>query len=97
MNNFDRGFDALLERAGIENGEYHDLRRTCLSRWLANGLTEYDVMQLGWARGFFDNAPVLPGRPFRLGGSSKGRHDGRDEYGFLARSWRAPRFQDDCG
>jgi integrase len=35
-----------LERAAIENGEFHDLRRTCLSRWLANGLTEYDVMQL---------------------------------------------------
>jgi integrase len=46
VNNFDRGFRALLERAAIENGEFHDLRRTCLSRWLANGLTEYDVMQL---------------------------------------------------
>jgi integrase len=46
VNNFDRGFRTLLERAEIENGEFHDLRRTCLSRWLANGLTEYDVMQL---------------------------------------------------
>ncbi len=46
VNNFNRGFRALLERAGIEKGEFHDLRRTCLSRWLANGLTEYDVMQL---------------------------------------------------
>jgi integrase len=46
VNNFNRGFCILLERAQIENGEFHDLRRTCLSRWLANGLTEYDVMQL---------------------------------------------------
>lgn len=46
VNNFGRGFDNVLERAKIETGEFHDLRRTCLSRWLANGLTEYDVMQL---------------------------------------------------
>ena len=46
VNNFDRGFRTLLERAQIDTGEFHDLRRTCLSRWLANGLTEYDVMQL---------------------------------------------------
>ncbi len=46
VNNFGRGFDTVLGRAKIENGEFHDLRRTCLSRWLANGLTEYDVMQL---------------------------------------------------
>jgi integrase len=46
VNNFDRGFRTLLERAEIEDTEFHDLRRTCLSRWLANGLTEYDVMQL---------------------------------------------------
>jgi integrase len=46
VNNFNGGFRTLLERAEIENGEFHDLRRTCLSRWLANGLMEYDVMQL---------------------------------------------------
>lgn len=46
VNNFDRGFRTLLERAQIDTGQFHDLRRTCLSRWLANGLTEYDVMQL---------------------------------------------------
>ncbi|MDI6450229.1 tyrosine-type recombinase/integrase [Anaerobaca lacustris] len=46
VNNFNRGFGTVLERAGIIGGEFHDLRRTCLSRWLANGLTEYDVMQL---------------------------------------------------
>lgn len=46
VNNFNRGFCTLLKRAEIEDAEFHDLRRTCLSRWLANGLTEYDVMQL---------------------------------------------------
>ena len=32
--------------ANIEQGEFHDLRRTCLTMWLANGLSEYDVMNL---------------------------------------------------
>jgi len=46
LNNFRRDFTRILLAAGIEVGTFHDLRRTCLSGWLANGLTEYDVMQL---------------------------------------------------
>jgi len=46
LNNFRRDFTRILRAAGIEVGTFHDLRRTCLSGWLANGLTEYDVMQL---------------------------------------------------
>jgi integrase len=46
LNNFWRQFQAILARAGIERGEFHDLRRTCLSNWFAKGLTEYDVMKM---------------------------------------------------
>ena len=46
LNNFTRQFRAILHRAGIEHGEFHDLRRTCLSNWFANGLREYDVMKM---------------------------------------------------
>ncbi|MEN6337906.1 MAG: tyrosine-type recombinase/integrase, partial [Phycisphaerales bacterium] len=46
LNNFRRDFTRILRAAGIEVGTFHDLRRTCLSGWLAHGLTEYDVMQL---------------------------------------------------
>jgi len=46
VNNFNRQFNLLRCRAGIERGEFHDLRRTCLTRWFENGLTEYDVMKL---------------------------------------------------
>jgi len=45
VNNFKREYDLILARAGVE-GQFHDLRRTCLTRWLMNGLTEYDVMNL---------------------------------------------------
>jgi len=43
INNFDRQFRIILKMAGIGDGEFHDLRRTCLSNWFANGLREYDV------------------------------------------------------
>jgi len=46
INNFTRQFKKILAHAGIEDGEFHDLRRTCLSRWFANGLAEYDIMNL---------------------------------------------------
>ncbi len=46
VNNFSRQFGAILAHAKIEEGEFHDLRRTCLTRWLANGLSEFDVMTL---------------------------------------------------
>ncbi len=46
LNNFRRDFTGILRAAGIEVGTFHDLRRTCLSGWLTNGLAEYDVMQL---------------------------------------------------
>ena len=36
----------ILAHANIDQGEFHDLRRTCLTKWLTNGLSEYDVMNL---------------------------------------------------
>lgn len=46
VNNFNRDFGQIIERADIGKGEFHDLRRTCLTRWFANGLMEFDVMKL---------------------------------------------------
>lgn len=46
LNNFSRDFKRILQRAGIQAGEFHDLRRTCLSSWLRNGMREYEVMAL---------------------------------------------------
>lgn len=46
LNNFRRDFLDLLKQAGIRAGTFHDLRRTCLSKWLANGMSEHDVMVL---------------------------------------------------
>ena len=46
LNNFNKHFNAILKKAGIDNGEFHDLRRTCITGWLRNGLKEHEVMQM---------------------------------------------------
>ncbi len=43
---FNKIFDKILRRAGIEHGTFHDLRRTAISNWLAKGLSEFEVMKL---------------------------------------------------
>lgn len=46
INNFKARFDRLLRLAKCERGTFHDLRRTCISRWFENGLCEFDIMKL---------------------------------------------------
>lgn len=46
VNNFTRQFGLILKRAKVKKGEFHDLRRTALSNWFANGMSEHDVMTL---------------------------------------------------
>ena len=46
VNNFNRQFSAILAHAKIDQGEFRDLHRTCLTTWLFNGLSEYDIMTL---------------------------------------------------
>lgn len=46
VNNFTRDFDYILEKASVERGTFHDLRRTAVCNWFAQGLKEYDVMKL---------------------------------------------------
>ena len=46
MSSFRYQSRVIMAKASIEKGEFHDLRRTCLTNWLANGLTEFDVMTM---------------------------------------------------
>ena len=43
---FNRHFNKILARAGLDRGEFHDLRRTAICNWFAEGLSELEVMQL---------------------------------------------------
>jgi len=46
VNNFNRQFNAILAHAKVDKVQFHDLRRTCLTSWLASGLSEYEAMYL---------------------------------------------------
>ena len=46
VNNMKRKFDKILKKAGVKRGTFHDIRRTALSNWFANGMSEHDVMTL---------------------------------------------------
>ena len=46
VNNFKRCFDKILRRAGVKTGTFHDIRRTAISMWFENGMSEHDVMVL---------------------------------------------------
>jgi integrase len=46
VNNFRRQFYIILRKAGVNKGTFHDIRRTAISMWFANGMSEHDVMVL---------------------------------------------------
>jgi integrase len=46
MNNFTRQFKKILTEAEIATGKFHDLRRTCITNWFAQGLSEFEVMKM---------------------------------------------------
>ena len=46
VNNFKRSFDKIRLKAGVKTRTFHDIRRTVISMWFANGMSEYEVMRL---------------------------------------------------
>ena len=46
VNNFCPDFRKILRKARIEEGTFHDLRRTAICNWFKEGMREYDVMKL---------------------------------------------------
>ena len=39
VNNLRRQFNAILRKAGVKKGTIHDIRRTAISMWFANGMS----------------------------------------------------------
>lgn len=46
INNFARQFDKILAAAHVEKRTFHDIRKTAITNWFRQGLSEYDVMTL---------------------------------------------------
>jgi integrase len=46
LSKFCHHFNKIRRLAGIETGTFHDLRRTCLSNWVSQGLSLHEVKEL---------------------------------------------------
>jgi integrase len=46
LSKFCHHFNKIRKLVGIETGTFHDLRRTCLSNWVAQGLSLHEVKDL---------------------------------------------------
>jgi integrase len=46
VNNFYPLFIGIRDRAGAKTGNFHDLRKTCISRWLNSGLEPHEVTEM---------------------------------------------------
>ncbi len=46
VNNFYQQFKIIRGRAGVKTGNFHDLRKTCISRWLNSGLEPHEVTEM---------------------------------------------------
>ena len=45
-NNFSRSIGSLFHKSEVRDATFHDLRRTCITEWLENGLHPHEVMRL---------------------------------------------------
>ena len=91
VNNFERDFGLILKQAAIKVGEFHDLRRTAISNWLAEGLSEFEVMKLAGHADFKTTHKFY----LRLRDDSVDRARQASSRALsrnLARTWRAPLF-----
>lgn len=94
VNNFGRDFGLLLKRAAVKTGEFHDLRRTAICNWFAQGLTEYEIMKLAGHADFKTTHKFylrvrddLMDRARQASSRALSRN--------LARAWRAPQSDHD--
>jgi len=46
INNFTKQFNKILAMARVEKKTFHDIRKTAITNWFRQGLSEYDVMTL---------------------------------------------------
>ncbi len=46
INNFTKQFNKILATAHVDKRTFHDIRKTAITNWFRQGLSEYDVMTL---------------------------------------------------
>ena len=43
---FTKQFNVILCKANVNKGNFHDLRKTAITNWFRQGLSEFDIMKL---------------------------------------------------
>ena len=76
--------------AAIEDRDFHDLRKTCLSNWLAGGLSEYEVMVLASHAKFETTHRLYLAVSGDLLKYARAISEGQREGNFVAHLLRAP-------
>ena len=46
ISSFSYSFHKILRQAGVEEGQFHDLRRTAICNWFREGRKEFEIMRL---------------------------------------------------
>ena len=46
INSFSRQFKKILSKVHVDKGTFHDIRKTAITNWFRQGLSEHDVMKL---------------------------------------------------
>lgn len=64
ITNFTWYFNKILRKARVEEGQFHDLRRTAICNWCREGLKELEVMQLNENISFITLPPKFCLRQF---------------------------------
>jgi len=85
ISNFKKCFDAILAKAHVQHGTFHDLRKTAITSWFRQGLSEHDVMTLAGHSNFRTTHQFYLAVADDL--VDRARVASTE---FLARSWRAP-------
>lgn len=44
INNLTRHFNRILAKARVEHGTFHNIRKTAITNWFRQGLSEHDIM-----------------------------------------------------
>lgn len=86
-----RDFGLILQHAAIKTREFHDLRRTAICNWFAQGLSEYEIVKLAGHADFKTTHKFylhvrddLMDRARQASSRALSRN--------LARTWHAPQF-----
>jgi integrase len=90
LSKFCHHFNKIRCLAGIQTGTFHDLRRTCLSNWIAQGLSLHEVKELAGHAGIETTERFYLAVRTDLLDRARAASEASRKGQFVARSLRAP-------